>query len=828
MKKKYILALLLLFAFQLAALEAGVLSDQNYRAELTAQLKARALEKKQTAWELAESNGWAPKWRDGEALYELMALEDGRVLVYKTCNLNSGISIAADLTLDFIQGELSGEHITVGVWDGGSVRTSHQELSGRAVNAESAAVASHPTHVAGTIAASGITATAIGIAPFINLECYDYSSDVAEMTSIAMSYSAEPGKIAISNHSYTLVAGWDTSTSPMRWYGNWGERESYLFGFYGSDTRDWDELCYNAPYYLPVKAVGNDRNDPAPAEGETFEYQDKGPFWRSKAYNSSTDPYIDGWDNGGFDTLPSKSCGKNILTTGAVYDAVYYGQRDITRATMSYFSCWGPTDDGRIKPDIVTNGVSVYSSIANSDSSYAAYTGTSMSAPAASGAAALLTEYHKSLLDGEYMLSSTLKGLLIHTADDLGRAGPDYTFGWGLVNSLAAANLIKAQADYPDKNVISAADMLSTQTSHTYTITCSGSEPVRVTLCWTDPPGSTQNNLDDRTPRLVNDLDLRVYGPDKTLYRPFVLDVLNPSEPAATGDNTVDNVEQVLINQPLAIGDYTVEVSYKGSLTNQHQQYSLIISGQTLSEPGVTDLAVTAGPDCGQVSLDWSHPAGAQGYILYYQENSDQAPFTPLTDGTPPSGTDLGMVDSVDISGLDPLSTYYFAVQAYSSAGNMQMSNIVSAAADQNCTVTISGNITTDSGYGVADVLIASGELTGSATTDSQGSYSLEVPLGWQGGTIYPARDGWWFEPAAVSYTGPVNYNIDQQQYAGTRSADFDSDGIVDFFDQSALAAVWLSECTVEAPCGDADLDLSGFVDISDLKLFVEQWLLTE
>jgi hypothetical protein len=186
------------------------------------------------------------------------------------------------------------------------------------------------------------------------------------------------------------------------------------------------------------------------------------------------------------------------------------------------------------------------------------------------------------------------------------------------------------------------------------------------------------------------------------------------------------------------------------------------------------------------------------------------------------------MVNSVDISGLDPLSTYYFAVQAYSSEGNLQMSNIVNTAADNNCTITISGNIATAGGYGVADVLVESNELTGSATTDSQGNYSLEVPLGWQGGTIYPARAGWWFEPAQISYSGPVNYSIDQQLYAGTQSADFDSDGRVDFFDQSAFAAVWLSECTVEAPCGAADLDLSGFVDIFDLKLFVEQWLLTD
>jgi hypothetical protein len=60
--------------------------------------------------------------------------------------------------------------------------------------------------------------------------------------------------------------------------------------------------------------------------------------------------------------------------------------------------------------------------------------------------------------------------------------------------------------------------------------------------------------------------------------------VLNPASPnatATTGDNTRDNVEQVMIYSPNVPGSYTVRVSYKASLTNGQQYYSLIVSGSS-------------------------------------------------------------------------------------------------------------------------------------------------------------------------------------------------------------------------------------------------------
>jgi len=426
----------------------------------------------------------------------------------------------------------------------------------------------------------------MGMAPSVLIDSYEWNDDVSEMTSRAMSYPNEPNKIQVSNHSYGYVCGWEHSFSPPRWYGTWGlgYRESDYFGQYDSEVAQWDELCYDAPYYLPFKAAGNDRDDKAPTEGATFSYY-KFPKWRTKTYNSSTDPYDDGWDNGGFDTILPVSNAKNIMTVGAVNDAVTGGVRDLGKGTMTSFSGWGPTDDGRIKPDIVTNGVGLYSPVASSDSSYASYSGTSMAAPGAAGAAMLLVDYYGWLFPAQAMRASTLKALIIHTADDLGNPGPDYKFGWGLINAEAAANHIKDHNDSTDANKIVEGLLDGAHMVQTYTFGFGAAGPIKATLCWTDPPGAAATGLDNPSPRLINDLDLRIIDPNGSVtYYPFVLNPASPNATATTGDNIRDNVEQVMIYSPNVPGSYTVRVSYKAAMTNGQQYYSLIVSGRSLAD----------------------------------------------------------------------------------------------------------------------------------------------------------------------------------------------------------------------------------------------------
>jgi hypothetical protein len=523
------------------------------RAALAGQLASQALARREQAETWAKTNGVSMRTDDGRQLRELVALRNGKPLYIKTLNSNAAISTAADTVRQTAPYNLDGAGIKVGIWDGGSVLTTHREFGSRIANKNSAASHYHATHVGGTIAAAGVSTSAKGMAPSISVDSYDWTSDFSEMTSAA---AAAPGESAIylSNHSYGYAVGWEGD-----------DFEGFTeFGLYNSYARDLDEIISDAQYYLPFWAAGNDRAD-----------------------TGDGSPLGDGEYKDGYDTISYSAIAKNVMTVGAVYDAVSGGSRSTGSAAMTTFSCWGPADDGRIKPDIVANGYNLYSCDDDYDSDYATMSGTSMASPNACGSAALLVEYYKELFDDGAMRASTLKGLIIHTADDLGNPGPDYKFGWGLMNTKAAADLLKDTAEKNQQRVIE--DLLdSGNMSDTYTLTASGSEPLKVTLCWTDQPGLENTGDDDRNADLVNDLDLKIVGPNETYY-PYKLSYADPTAAATTdSENSVDNVEQVCIENPVP-GQYTILVDcdeairyYKNSwslATGGNQTYSLLISG---------------------------------------------------------------------------------------------------------------------------------------------------------------------------------------------------------------------------------------------------------
>ena len=546
-------------------------------------LTERSVQAKQGAEALANQRGWPIRGAlPGGRQFELMEVVNGQPRYYITVNANAAISTAADRIRNTVPYSVNGAGYTVGIWDGGAVRSTHQEFGARVLIKDGATVANHATHVGGTIGAAGVAAAALGMAPSVSIDSYEWTSDTAEMTSRAATGSGQAGKIHVSNHSYGFVTGWQSGT----WSGNngphfWGvdgEREDRRFGQYSEETVSWDSLHYNAPYYLAFKAAANDRNQSAPAAGTTYYYFSGG--WLPKAYAPATDPFADGWDQGGYDTMEEQACAKNIMTVGAVNDAVSGGVRVPANGTMSAFSNWGPTDDGRIKPDIVANGVGLSSSTGASDTSYGGMSGTSMATPNAAGSAILLVEYYGELFPGQAMRSSTLKGLIIHTADDLGTAGPDYAYGWGLMNTEAAADQLKAHAEASSSLYLREGLLTAGNPSESFMFTSDGVSTIRATICWTDPAGTARTGLDDRTAVLVNDLDLRIAGPGGTpVYSPYVLNVNSPTSAATTGDNIVDNVEQIRIAAPGA-GTYTLTVSHKGTLSGGQQHYSLILNGQ--------------------------------------------------------------------------------------------------------------------------------------------------------------------------------------------------------------------------------------------------------
>jgi hypothetical protein len=450
----------------------------------------------------------------------------------------------------------------------------------------------HATHVAGTMIAAGVDPSAKGMSFQGSLACYEWNNDQSEMAAAAAS------GMNVSNHSYGYITGWYYSSSSGNWY--WygdvevSEVEDYAFGFYSDLTREWDEIAYNAPYYSIVKSAGNERDDDGPGPGGGHYYWDPNTDdweWSTQTRNP---------DGGatGHDCVSWNGNAKNILAIGAVQD-IPGGYTNPSDVVMAYFSSWGPTDDGRIKPDFVANGISLYSSHNSSNSAYATYSGTSMSSPNASGTTNLLVRYYEAT-HGATPRASTMKAILMQTADEAGAAdGPDYSFGWGLINARKAAELI--QADSSSAGRIRE-EMLAHGEAHEFFFTLESAAPVRLSIAWTDPPGTpVAPAVDPPDLMLVNDLDLRLERIGGSTYSPYVLDPSNPNGAATTGDNIRDNAEQVVVAAAPA-GTYRVTVSHKRTLASP-QVYSIASTHHLVLQgpppPNWVDVATgaLAGPD---------------------------------------------------------------------------------------------------------------------------------------------------------------------------------------------------------------------------------------
>lgn len=513
---------------------------------------------------VANKNGW-PIIIKGEngSFQELMKLTpDGFPIYYATTNVAAARSTRANFlnTGGGLGLTLDGQGMVARVWDGGTVRRSHSGFGGRVTTVDDVSgttYSDHGTHVTGTIIALPWNAGSAGVkgmATLATARTFYWDNDESEALSEVL------GGMLISNHSYGVPITNGTTSLPA-WY----------IGAYTDAAQGWDEIAYLSPYYLAVMSAGNDGTN-----------------------NNNTNPIASGYDK-----LTGNKTSKNTLIVANANDAIINADGSLSSVSINTSSSQGPTDDRRIKPDITGNGTGLTSTISTSNTATASYSGTSMASPNVAGTLLLVQQHNKNLTNS-FMKSATLRGLACHTADDAGNAGPDAKFGWGLLNAKKAVETITGNGI---SSWISEETLTQGQT-YTMTVKSSGgaSNPLIASITWTDLPGVANignQPVNDPTPVLVNDLDIRVTKDGTTTFYPWKLQSSPSALAVRTGDNNVDNIEIIKIDAPTA-GDYVITITHKGTLVTGAQNYSLIVTGIVSNfslTPKSDDLIVCSNQD---------------------------------------------------------------------------------------------------------------------------------------------------------------------------------------------------------------------------------------
>jgi len=485
---------------------------------------------------------------------------------------------------------LTGRNMIVGIYDQTRPRANHNEFGNRVtqIDGSTEEISNHATHVTGTILAAGNNPNAKGMATEATGWAFNWDADISKM--IQNSYDPELNAAGhlVSNHSYGNLIGWyRDSNQNWSWAGNEGvnNQEDYRFGYYSNKSRQLDELAFAKPYYTIVWAAGNDRSDIGDGSKES---------------------------DGPEDSIGPEGAAKNNITVGAV--SLLGDYKVPSDVFMSGFSSWGPVDDGRIKPDLVGMGVNVFSSSIINDGAgdgYATLSGTSMASPNVTGTLLLLQELYDDRNAGRYMRAATLKALAIHTTKEAGISpGPDYMFGWGLLDAKTAAQMI-IEEDGSSK-VMRELQLVNNDT-YQFEFVSNGVDPIKATIAWTDPAGAPPPaQVNPGNLMLVNDLDMRIIDESGTVFYPWTLDPTQGSSAVAvrSDDNFRDNIEQLLIDTP-SPQKYTLQITHKGSLTNGQQPFSLVFSAG-VSDGQSSTLYWIGGDGDWENPVNWSLESNGQ------------------------------------------------------------------------------------------------------------------------------------------------------------------------------------------------------------------------
>jgi PKD repeat protein len=387
-----------------------------------------------------------------------------------------------------ITGGYDGSGVVVAVGDGGTVGD-HIDFQGRMNQQYNAdpVVSTHATHVSGIVMGAG-----------------NYDPEGRGNAPGVLVYSYEYGDAIDSSASHYALHNVRITTNSWGYGNNCGNNN------YNGNSVFMDASVYDNPSLMHVFSSGN--------------------YGTGSCYGAGT-----GWGN----LTAGEKIAKNVITVGNLNES------DV----LANSSSRGPSDDGRIKPEVCGVGTSVNSTYP--DNTYASISGTSMSCPGVTGTLANMYHAYSVNNNGVEPTSALMKALLLNGAEDLGNDGPDFRFGFGRVNARRSLKAIENQTYFEDS--------VSTTEMDTFALTVpSGLGELRVLLYWNDKE-ATPFALEP----LVNDLKLEVVDPSGMIYDPWVLDpspnATSLNAPATRGVDSLNNIEQVTIDLPQN-GDYTIRV----------------------------------------------------------------------------------------------------------------------------------------------------------------------------------------------------------------------------------------------------------------------------
>lgn len=439
---------------------------------------------------------------------------------------------------------LDGAGVDVLVYDGGVVRASHADFGGRCAVRDASPEITHATHVAATLAGNGAASGGVfrGMAPAATIQSFGFEFD---FTGVFL--FTNPGDFERDYEAALDVRGAGLANNSI-------VSNIECSGFHCPIQGDYGVMCS-----LIDGAVRGSLGTP----------------WRIiwAAGNERVSGRCDIEGFGGYFSLPPPATAKNHIAVGAL---------NADDESMTYFSSWGPTDDGRMKPDVCAPGCEVggdggvTSASATSDLAYETLCGTSTAAPTVCGVAALLVQDWRRHFGTPDPLNSTLKVLLVHTAADRGARGPDYQFGYGSVRARDAVELVR------QKRFVESVVTETGARARWHVDVGPSTDELCLTLAWDDAPG--QPNVFGS---LVNELDLVVRDPLGVQHHVWTLDPDDPSAPATrTRPGRRDNIEQVLVDAPSS-GTWTVEVRAH-DLAEGPQTFSLASSRALVAPPQVS------------------------------------------------------------------------------------------------------------------------------------------------------------------------------------------------------------------------------------------------